>query len=326
MKIVPSELMSWRVLFSWARPMSIVLVGLTCSACNGPHAPVDDVDPASLRIGGGVITISIGGGEPPVPAERVRAWIETAARVVSDYYGQFPVKRVEIAVRAEGDGKIADGVTYSGRRIEVRLGANTRRRDVDRDWMMTHEMFHLGFPKLDKQWIWMEEGLSTYLEPLARARAGNLRAEQVWGEFVRVMPQGLPRIGDEGLDRTHTWGRTYWGGAMFWLMADVEIRERTENRRSLDDAIKAILAAGGNGAARWEVGRVLAVADRATGTDAVSRLYDKFAEAPGEPDLQDLWRRLGVEAGRGRVKFNDAAPLAGIRRSMTERADGQTKR
>ena len=42
--------------------------------------------------------------------------------------------------------------------------------------------------------------------------------------------------GGFGLDNTHTWGRTYWGGAMFCLLADVEIRRRTHNRRGLQDA------------------------------------------------------------------------------------------
>ena len=43
--------------------------------------------------------------------------------------------------------------------------------------------------------------------------------------MVRDMPKGLPQAGDEGLDNTDTWGRKYWGGAMFCLFADVEIRK-----------------------------------------------------------------------------------------------------
>ena len=59
---------------------------------------------------------------------------------------------------------------------------------------------------------WIEEGLATYVEPIARARAGGLTPQKVWGDMVDAMPQGLPKPGDRGLDFTHTWGRTYWGG------------------------------------------------------------------------------------------------------------------
>ena len=54
------------------------------------------------------------------------------------------------------------------------------------------------------------------------------------------------RDNDRGLDRTRTWGRTYWGGALFCLMADVEIRKQTGNRVGLQDALRTILSAGGS--------------------------------------------------------------------------------
>lgn len=50
------------------------------------------------------------------------------------------------------------------------------------------------------------------MEPIARAQIGGLSLERVWGDMMRDMPQGLPAAGDEGLDNTHTRGRTYWGG------------------------------------------------------------------------------------------------------------------
>ena len=48
--------------------------------------------------------------------------------------------------------------------------------------------------------------------------------------IIEAFVTGLPEPGDEGLDYTHTWGRTYWGGATFCLLADVRIRRETHNR------------------------------------------------------------------------------------------------
>jgi predicted metalloprotease with PDZ domain len=49
------------------------------------------------------------------------------------------------------------------------------------------------------------------------------------------------------------------------LLADLEIREKSENRRSLDDALRGVLAAGGTAAVRWNIERALDEGDRATG-------------------------------------------------------------
>jgi hypothetical protein len=73
-----------------------------------------------------------------------------------------------------------------------------------------------------------------------------IQPEQVWADLVHGLPQGLPVTGDKGLDVTHTWGRTYWGGALFCLLADIDIRKATQNQRNIRDALRAINLAGGN--------------------------------------------------------------------------------
>ena len=92
----------------------------------------------------------------------------------------------------------------------------------------------------------------------SRSRAPKsaiLPPETVWRELVDGLPKGLPAAGDRGLDNTHTWGRTYWGGALFCLMADVEIHQRTNNRYGLQDALRGILGAGGNMEHDWPLAR-----------------------------------------------------------------------
>ena len=96
---------------------------------------------------------------------------------------------------------------------------------------MTHELTHMAFPNVPRQHHWIEEGIATYVEPVARAQAGLLPVEEVWEEMLRDMPKGLPGPDTRGLDQTHSWASTYWGGALFCLLADVQFRERTGNRR-----------------------------------------------------------------------------------------------
>ena len=206
-----------------------------------------------------------------------------------------------------------------GATILLSVGDGVERSGLRDEWVLPHELTHLGFPSVPSRHTWIEEGLATYVEPIARAERGELTDEEVWIQLVRGLPQGLPEEGDRGLDQTHTWGRTYWGGALFCLVADVAIRERTSNRKGLVDALRAIVAAGGNVSVRWPLERALAVGDRAVGVPVLGELYRKMGAAPMSVHLDDLWRRLGVRRrGRG-VSFDDAAPLAAVRRAMISR-------
>ena len=130
------------------------------------------------------------------------------------------------------------------------------------------------------------------------------------------MPQGLPQAGDQGLDRTHTWGRTYWGGALFCLSADVEIRRRTGNAKGLQDALQAINHAGGTIEAEWPLERALRIGDKATRGRTLTELYRKMASHPFAVDLDKLWEQLGVGENGGRTILDDRAPLAGTRKAI----------
>jgi predicted metalloprotease with PDZ domain len=178
-------------------------------------------------------------------------------------------------------------------------------------------MIHLAFPSMPDDQHWIEEGISTYVEPVARARTGGMQVAEVWRTFVRDMPKGEPGEGDQGLDKTHTWGRTYWGGAIFCLAADVRIRERTGNRKGLEDALRAINNAGGNITEDWDIEKAFAIGDKATGTTVLRDLYKEMRDKPAPVDLDQFWKKLGITVKDGAVAFNDKAPDASIRRAIT---------
>ena len=123
--------------------------------------------------------------------------------------------------------------------------------------------------------------------------------------------------GDRGLDRTPTWGRTYWGGALFCLRADVAIRQRTGNRLGLEHALRSILDAGGSIDRDWTIDRVIEVADQAVGVSVLHELYDDMGSKPVKVDLGSLWHQLGIKRQGKTVVFDDTAPLANLRKAIT---------
>jgi len=274
-----------------------------------------------LRIAGGEIDIALPDEKMAVSTQELLGWVKAAATAVSEYYGHFPVPRLTLRIRSAYGSGIHHGVTYPryGGLILITVGKETQVDDLKTDWTLTHEMIHLAFPSMDDDQHWIEEGISTYVEPVARAQVGNMPVDQVWREFIRDMPKGQPDYGDQGLDNTHTWGRTYWGGALFCLMADVQIREHTRNRKGLQDALRGILDKGGTITEDWKIEKALATGDQATGTKVLKDLYHEMRDKPVTVDLKQLWDKLGLASKDGKVVFNDKAVEASIRKAITTR-------
>lgn len=272
-----------------------------------------------ITVPGGTIELQFTETPPGALRPLVHRWIENASHAVAGYYGRFPVDRVQLRITPQPGHRISHGETFGwpGARIKISVGTAATEEDFSRDWVLTHEMLHLAFPSQARTHHWLEEGLATYVEPVARARAGYLSAEKVWGDLVEGLPQGLPGADDQGLDGTSSWGRTYWGGALFCLRADVEIRRRTQNRYGLEHALRAILAAGGDVRHEWSIDRVIAICDGATGVPVLRELYDEMGRQPVQVDLPALWQQLGVVRHGDVTTFDDHAPLASVRQAIT---------
>jgi hypothetical protein len=287
---------------------------------NPAWAAVGALRPLRVEAEGWALDVVAEQGRFAAPAEDdlLRAWVGDAARAVQGYHGRAPIRRVQIVV-VHGNGRgMLFGRTLGngGATIIAVVGRQSTLADLTSGWELLHELLHVAFPKLAREHAWLEEGMATYVEPFVRVRRGALSAEEAFLRFVQRMPFGLAGPGDQGLDRTHGWGRTYWGGAIFCLLADVAIRERTGGRRSLDDALRAVLAKGGNVAERWDVEQVLAVGDEATGEHVLRDLYQQLGGAAPPVDLDRVWRRLGVVPKGDGVGFDEGAELAWVRRAM----------
>ncbi|HEY2712293.1 MAG TPA: hypothetical protein VGI60_07245 [Chthoniobacterales bacterium] len=272
-----------------------------------------------LEVGGGKIDVNFSAGASADFEARVISWVKSAAEAVTKYFGRYPVSRVVVNVDLNAGDRIGSGRTFGNREggfITIHVGRATSEAHFYSDWMLTHEMVHLAFPSVAEEHHWAEEGLATYVEPIARVMIGNLRAEQVWSDVLRDLSQGLPDDGDRGLDFTHTWGRTYWGGALFYFLADIEIHRRTANTKGLRDALHAILEAGGSISDDWELERAFRVGDAATKTTVLQDLYAQMRAAPHPVNLDELWRKLGVKRNGSTVVLQKDAPLAAVRRAM----------
>lgn len=293
--------------------IACALLWSVCSCAQGQPARQLSLDGVDLRVE--LDESAFRGGADPI-----MGWIRRSLGIVAAYYGRFPTDTLRIRVIPVGGDGVRTGKTfgYGGGFIRVDVGRDVTQPQLLNDWVLVHEMTHLALPDVGENHAWLSEGLAVYVEGIAREQAGNRSQEDVFAEEIGSMPRGLPQPGDRGLDHTHTWGRTYWGGAMFCLLADVQIHERSDNRLGLQDAMRAVARASGGLSSDWPIDRVLATADAATGTTVLADLYARMKDSPVDPDLAALWSKLGVVPDGGTVKLDDDAPLAKVRRAIMQ--------
>jgi hypothetical protein len=306
------------------RPAWFITAAVLTSYCAIAHAACPEPVSIQLQLNGSTICVVVDDAALKKEQPLLRAWIDRSAHIVADYYDQFPAPLVVIRLRGMDGSGVNGGRTTNdaGLMIQMRVGRETAAETLAADWVLVHEMVHLALPEVGRTHDWLAEGLATYVEGVARAQYGNREIADVWAEDRNSMPKGLPRAGEGGMDQSPTWGRTYWGGALYCLQADVAIREQTANRVGLQTALRAILKETGGYGFDSDIGNVLRIGDAATGTHVMYGLYQQIRATPQTPNLELLWTLLGVPNDPLKQPFDDRAPLAAIRIAITARPSG----
>ena len=252
--------------------------------------------------------------------DAIVSWVSDAAHATASLFGRFPVDHATVfIVPSRGEDEVVFGkvLSLAGASVVMLLGDRMESRARHDDWVLVHELIHLGFPTFRGEGRWLGEGLATYLEPLARARAGWIREEEVFRQFAQSMARasapGGPSVGLAS--RTDVDG-IYWGGALFSLLTDVRIRQETRGEKSLEDVMRAILELGGDATRVWTVNEIVTLADRVTGTHVMTEMYERHALHAERMDSDALMSALGVVEGH--EQLDDSRELSWIRKGLIQ--------
>jgi hypothetical protein len=256
--------------------------------------------------------------------------VEAAYRAVASFYAQAPDSEILVLIAPlpkERGVRFGQLLPESAPGIVMLVGEETTESDLGDDWMLVHELFHVGTPSYGARSGWFDEGLATYFEPLVRARAGLGNERKIWQEFATEMPRGLDALTGRGLGAGESRDDIYWGGGLFCLLADVEARKRTNGKKGLEDGLRAVLRAGGNSSVVWSLDDTLKAMDAGIGEPVLRELAKRHVAKGAPVDLGRLFQELGVvpagaklpqahSPGPKRVRFDETAPLAAVRRSI----------
>ena len=277
--------------------------------------------PGSLRPGAprgqGVLRLAMLDGFGAGQHGELLDWVRRTAEAEANYWQGFTARQMLLVLvpvrqrRGIGYGRTVPG---GGPTVMVEVGADMDQPRLFDDWVLVHELIHTGMAFIRGRGTWFMEGAATYVEPIIRARAGWKTEQEVWREWVTNMPQGVAAFA-RGLGDAS--GReNYWGGAIFMLLADVEIRRGTDGAKGLEDCLGGVLWSGLDGSQRATLDAYAAICDRATGTPALRSLIDRYVVSARPVDLGTVWRDLGVAMAGGRIAFDDSAPDARWRKMI----------
>lgn len=268
--------------------------------------------------GDGAATLDIArlDGALAVSRPELLDWIRKIAMAHVEYWQGFTTGRVLLAVvPVPGRPRVVFGRVVPGGGVSVMLqvGARATLADLWDDWILPHEFVHTGMPMITGRANWFMEGAATYVEPVIRARAGFKPEAEVWREWIEQMPRGLGAL-RSGLSG----GSPYWGGGLFMLLSDIEIRRTTSGAKGLEHCLRGALRAGGDmaPAERWPLATFAQRCDAALGIPVMATMLERHLGKSVEVDLPALWRDLGVALTADGVTVDDSAPLAWIRRIL----------
>jgi hypothetical protein len=284
------------------KPSLFLMRGARLIAILALSAPALAAAPAPIEIGGARLSFQVEIFPRAASDEAIREFIARSAEPVAAYYGKFPVRKLLLEVKP--NIRYADGIfgrEYEGKRIEFFLGTKVKSAELEGQQILTHEMFHLGFPDLAEDYAWLEEGLATYLAHLSRARVGQTSEGRFWEDSREGFEDAQRRPGEGGFAEEENYHRMYWGGALFWFTLDLEIRERSQGQRSLDTVTRAILAADGSNASKWSLKRLSRAVDQAAGFPVFRVWYERLGTKTGTVDLEAVWKKFGLHFNGGKA-------------------------
>jgi len=205
------------------------------------------------------------------------------------------------------------------------INKNASLEQLKDDWTIYHEFSHLLIPYDAGDERWLSEGLASYYQNILQARIGLFTEKKMWQKlydgFERGRKQGNHRQQrlsylSENMESNHNYMRVYWSGALFWLEADVALRQLNKGE-SLDHALFKLRQC----CFRYPLSatEIIQQLDRLTNSEIFSQLFQKFSTSYQIPAYGSLLQSLGIKQRFGNISLNNTAELSMIRKAIFQR-------
>lgn len=286
------------------------------------HAAFGRFERETVSVGDATLDVVVLAGFSETTRAAIRPWITAVARMAATPGGRFPTERAQVIVIPKRRGGDAVGFGHvtrgGGASVALMVSPEAELDALLSDWTAGHEFSHLWHPFVRKDGVWLSEGLATYYQEIIRVRGGVLPAAKAWRRLRDGADRG--KADDRSLAEASTnvyrnWDfpRVYWGGAAIALLADVEIRRRSDGARSLDDVMAELAKCCTRDSRAWPAERLVARMDEIIGAPVMAEIVKRHVNGDRFADLGPLYGRLGLALRDGVYEPVSGAPESAIR-------------
>jgi len=278
------------------------IIALACLvACGVPAVGTAAKGYAELAVADGTFLIDWRGDFTPEQQTKLEIWLNAAGEAIALVHGELPRPVIRIAMQpypASTAVPFARVLRQDPQGVLFYINPDRPLEEFISDWTAYHELAHLFIPYPGMPDIWFSEGLASYYQNIVQYRAGLLTEAQARQKLLDGFERGrlesqhaaltLTQLSEEMRER-HAYMRVYWSGALYFLEADLALRDATRSDQQFN-SLDAVLHEYGNCCVRTtgrRTGRQIAAEfDRIARTSLFVPLYDNYAASLEIPDYQ----------------------------------------
>jgi hypothetical protein len=290
-----------------------------------------------INVPGSTLRVAVADGSAQGDIDQAIRWLRPAALAVTAMNGKFPHPAPQLLVIPLDSGRDAAPWAQVNRgggsaaHFFMNTGANWT--VFNDDWIATHELSHMALPYVQRSDAWLPEGFASYYQNVLRARIGLLGERQAWQQLHDGFVRGRKNTGTRALREVSRSARLrrannmriYWSGAAIALLADVRLRQQSDNEWNLDRVItefqRCCLAENRS----WTAREIFTAFDDISDTQIFAQLHYENVYSRHFPRVSETLDRLGVRFEEERVVvLDDNAVDAGIRAAIMAQVCGRT--
>ena len=253
------------------------------------------------------------GGHFKASIDEVQGTVESFLRTYSGIYGGTPKDRMLFV--ANPDEKHRGG-GVSGSSISV-LVDGTLDTDSRQFWgpLVAHEICHIWLGKaigFNWQEYWVSEGFTEYYSRIICARLGLTSEDDFLKDLEHKWESYLSRQGDlsireAGEDKSANRELVYEGGSLIATALDLQIRNLTQNRNSLDDVMQQMYHEFGFTGSKYTIGDVIRIVSQIAGKD-LEPFFSKYVVGTDQLPLKKYLEAAGMDV---EIEIGDELPRLG---------------
>lgn len=265
----------------------------------------------SLQVAGGTLLIDWRGSFSTAEKHKLLRWQESVAETMSLLHGSLPRDRIRIALQpysASSAVPFARVLRQEPEGVLFYINPKRSEREFVSDWTAYHEFSHLFIPYPGMNDIWFSEGLASYYQNVLQYRARLLTAAEARQKLLAGFERGRNDNAHQDLTlgelsgamrERHAYMRVYWSGALYFLEADLALREQageTAAPGSLDDVLREFGACCLQSEKTWNGLAIATEFDRIAGQQLFVPLFKRFEQSRTIPDYREAMQSDTLQA------------------------------